>query len=150
MTQDADRGSLHNADLDAKPGNQANPSINTKKTTSVTDTDLSPELVKELLAMNSFSDKVLWKTVLSRPSARDAQKLRQLNHKQQKYGQASLTQLERQSLEDLGYQYDRSILLRPQAILLLKERGHDITRVLKASSKTSIITNRFHKTSITP
>jgi Spy/CpxP family protein refolding chaperone len=55
------------------------------------------------------------------------------NHKQQKYGQTSLTQLERQTLEELGYQYDRSILLRSQAMLLLKERGHDISKVLKAS-----------------
>ena len=106
--------------------------------------------MRELEAMNSFSDKVLWKTARSHLSAKDAQKLRQLNHKQQKHGQPSLTQLERQTLKNLGYQYDRSILLRSQAMLLLKERGHDITQILKAPAKTPSITTSLHKTSTTP
>ncbi len=122
-----------NDDADAKPDNGVNVDASPSNRATVSDADLSPELDEELTAMNSFSDKALWKTARSHLSAKEAQTLRQLNHRQQKYGQASLTQSERQTLEELGYQYDRSILLRSQAILLLKERGHDITKVLKAS-----------------
>jgi Skp family chaperone for outer membrane proteins len=122
-----------NKDVGAKFGNEVQGEASAFSIAALSSSDLSPELEEELAAMNSFSDKALWKTARSHLSAKEAQTLRQLNHKQQKHGQKSLTQLERQTLEDLGYQYDRSILLRSQAILLLKERGHDTTKILGKS-----------------
>jgi|GEM_PF-2402102 len=100
---------------------------------TITDADLPPELVQELTELSSLNDKALLKAARNHLPAKDAQRLRQLNHKQQKYGRSSLTQAESRELEDLGYQYDRHILLRSQAIVLLKERGYDISKLLKAS-----------------
>ncbi len=95
--------------------------------------ELPLELKQEVAALYSMSDKALWKVARNHLSVKDARKLRQLNHKQQKYGSTSLAEVELQRLEELGYHYDRHILLRSQAMLLLKERGHDISPLLKAS-----------------
>lgn len=122
-----------NSHTAAKTESQADFVNPAKDITPVTDADLPPDLIEELAAMNSYSDKALWKAARSHLSAKEAQKLRQLNHKQQKYGRTSLSLQELQILEELGDQYDRSVLLRSQALLLLKERGHDISKILKAS-----------------
>src|SRR6476469_7140043 len=50
------------------------------------------ELAKEVAALNLFSDKALWKVTRSRMPAKALTRLRQLNHKQQKDGRASLSQ----------------------------------------------------------
>ena len=92
---------------------------------------ISPELAKEVEALKSLSDKALWKTARSRLSAKEAGKARQLNYKQQKEGANSLSHSERQILDELLYQYDRRLLIRSHSILLLKERGFDISKLLK-------------------
>jgi hypothetical protein len=89
---------------------------------------LSPELAKETAAMNLFNDKDLWKVARRRMPARPLNQLRQLNHKQQKAGQASLTQEAIQTMTRLGDEYDRYILLRSQAVMLLKKRGYDVSK----------------------
>jgi hypothetical protein len=87
---------------------------------------LPPELAKEMAAMNLYSDKALWKVARSRLPAKALTRLRQLNHKQQ--GRATLLNEELQILNELGEQYDRYILLRSHAILLLKKRGYDVSK----------------------
>ncbi len=86
-------GSFQNTDADVQPENQAYVDVSLSDSPELFDAGLPPELAKELEAINSFSDKALWKTARSRLTTKAAQKLRQLNHKQQKYGQPSLTQL---------------------------------------------------------
>ena len=92
---------------------------------------ISPELAKEVEELKSFSDKALWKTARSRLSAKEAGKVRELNYKQQREGTDSLTPVERQTLDELLYQYGRRLLIRSQSMLLLKERGYDINKLLK-------------------
>ncbi len=90
---------------------------------------LSPALAKELAAMNSFSDNALQKAARSRMPTRLYNKLNDLSDKQQKEGRASLTQEEIEHLNELAYQYDRYILIRSEAAMLLKERGYDVSKI---------------------
>lgn len=68
-----------------------------------TEDELPLEPKQEVAALSSMGDKALWKVARTHLPAKDAQKLRQLNHKQQKYGRTSLSELELQTLEELGY-----------------------------------------------
>jgi uncharacterized protein YnzC (UPF0291/DUF896 family) len=54
-----------------------------------------------------------------------------INYKQQKEGRASLTPTEIAEQKELLYQYDRYMLLRAQAAVLLKNRGYDISILVK-------------------
>jgi hypothetical protein len=85
----------------------------------------------ELMAMNSYTDELLLKLVKKRIPKEDNQNLRRLNYKQQKQGRISLTEEELQTLEELGNRYDKHILIRSQALFLLKERGYDLAKFLK-------------------
>jgi hypothetical protein len=89
---------------------------------------LAPELAKEITTMSLLSDKALWKVARSRMPAKALTQLRQLNHKQQKEGRASLTQEETQILNQLGEEYDRYLVLRSHAVMLLKKRGFDVSK----------------------
>lgn len=91
------------------------------------DAGLPPELAKEIAAMSLYSDKALWKAARTAMPAKMLNQLKQLNYKQQKEGHDSLSEEERQLHTELGYQYDRYILLRAHAAMLLKRRGHDIS-----------------------
>lgn len=91
------------------------------------DKKLSPELQKELQDMALFTDKALWKTAKTAQPIKSQKKLRELNHKQQKEGEDSLTQAEKALQHDLVKEYQRYMLLRAHAAVLLKERGHDIS-----------------------
>lgn len=53
--------------------------------------------------------------------------LEALNLKQQR---GELAPAEKETLERLIDQYDQAVLLRAEAVRLLKERGHDVSRLL--------------------
>lgn len=78
--------------------------------------------------IETFSDAQLW-AVVHRPLAwpLDA-RLRELTARSKR---GDLTQDEQTELERLVDQVDNYILLRSKALLLLKERGHDIETRLK-------------------
>jgi hypothetical protein len=95
---------------------------------------MSPELAQEIEALKSLSDKLLWKVAAqSHLTVRESQKLARLNAKQQREGSSSLLPEEAQIQKELLYQYERRMLIRAQAILLLQQRGHDISKLLKVS-----------------
>jgi plasmid stability protein len=89
----------------------------------------APGDVPEMLeAMTHLSDEALWDAARN-PLAREAtEKLRRSRHKRSKHG-LSLEDWQRQ--DELLRQYDRGILIRSQALLLLKQRGHDIASLLQ-------------------
>lgn len=95
---------------------------------------ISPDLAKELEALKLLGDKALWNVAAkSHLTARESQKVAQLNSKQQREGADSLSPEEVQTKNELLYQYERRMLIRARALLLLKQRGLDIANLLKVS-----------------
>ncbi len=95
---------------------------------------ISPDLAKELEALKLLGDKALWKVAAkSHLTAGERQKLAQLNSKQQREGSDSLSPEELQTKNELLYQYECRMLIRANAMLLLKQRGLDISNLLKVS-----------------
>jgi hypothetical protein len=88
------------------------------------DADLPPELADELAAMRLFSDEALWKAVEPTLSLAQQERLTELTQQQQDRG--TLTAIERDELEALLGEYDRSVLRRAQALALLSLRGHPL------------------------
>jgi hypothetical protein len=74
-----------------------------------------------------LSDDALWATARNRLPQEISMQLEQLNHKQQREG---LTEVEAGTLEQLVQEYERMMLLRAQAAVLLKERGYDISNLV--------------------
>lgn len=86
--------------------------------------ELPTSLSAELAALISLDEEALWCAARSRMPVQEAELMAKLNYKQQNY---SLTKDELNTLNDLGEQYDRYMLIRAKAMVLLKERGHDIS-----------------------
>lgn len=92
------------------------------------DDGLPPELTSELASLALLDDQSLWRAARSHLSADAANELESLNLKQQREG---LTEAESQTQKALLHQYDRAMLIRAQAAVLLKERGHDIDVLIR-------------------
>lgn len=90
---------------------------------------ISAELRTEISAMANFSDKALWKAARSRLPAKEANRIRDLNYKHQKVGYLSTEEIQEQA--ELMHHYDRSMLVRAHATVLLKQRGHDVEVLVK-------------------
>jgi hypothetical protein len=96
--------------------------------------ELSAELAEEIENLKLLSDKALWKTAAqSHLTTAEAKKLAQLNRKQQSTPSAELSAEETQIKQELLSQYERRLLIRSHALLLLEERGLDIAKLLKVS-----------------
>jgi plasmid stability protein len=85
--------------------------------------ELAPELVHELASLNDLDDESLWQAARSHLAAEAASQLESLNLKQQREG---LTDQERLTQSALLHQYERAMLVRAEAAVLLKERGYDV------------------------
>jgi len=90
-------------------------------------TELPPDLESALSPLAVLDDEALWQAARRCLPAAITDALEELHLKQQREG---LTALERQSLADLVRQYERNMLVRAQAAALLKQRGHDISRLV--------------------
>jgi hypothetical protein len=84
--------------------------------------DLSPELIIELESLRNLGDESLWQAARSHLAPYAASQLESLNMKQQREG---LTDQEKQTQFGLLRQYERAMLVRSEAAVLLKERGYD-------------------------
>jgi hypothetical protein len=85
------------------------------------------DVAKPIADLQLLNDEELWRAVQN-PLAEDARaQLETLNFKQQREG---LTPAEKEALEQLVHQYDQAVLLRAEAARLLKERGHDVSKIL--------------------
>ncbi len=79
------------------------------------------------LSLDSMTDEQLW-ALVHRPLAWSADlRLRELSDRGKR---GNLTAEEQIELERLIGQYDRYVLLRSQALVLLKQRGQDVERRL--------------------
>jgi hypothetical protein len=81
-----------------------------------------------LAAMPSYSDAQLWAVVYQRLAWPQSQRLHELSAKNKR---EELTEDEQSDLEYLITLNDHAMLLRSEALLLLKNRGHDIAAYLE-------------------
>ena len=85
---------------------------------------LPPEIADDMAALTLLNDEALWRAgsrVLS-PSKQE-----QLNLLLDKQGTEKLTVAERTMLDELLQEYERIVLIRAQAAVLLKQRGYDVS-----------------------
>ncbi|RRR71711.1 MAG: hypothetical protein EI684_11140 [Candidatus Viridilinea halotolerans] len=88
---------------------------------------LPTELEQTLNQLVHLDDAALWRAGRSRVSGDVATRLNELNAKCQREG---LSETEERESEKLVRQYERAMLLRAQAAVLLQQRGHDIASLL--------------------
>jgi plasmid stability protein len=84
---------------------------------------LPTDLADEMAQLTFLDDEQLWLAARSTLPRKMARELENLHFKQQREG---LTTREIERDQHLLHQYDRVMLIRAQAAVLLKERGHDI------------------------
>jgi len=87
------------------------------------DDTLPQGIQQELHVLESLSDDVLWAVARSKMAASKQRRWKRLLDKNR---QGTLTESERQDLEQLIAEGDRLTLSKAHAYLLLKERGHRI------------------------
>lgn len=98
-----------------------------KVTSAFTDPTIPRELAGIIASLSSLNDAELWQAARSQLTAEASQELGSLHEKQQCEGLSSAEQQRAAELERL---FDRLILLRSQAAMLLKQRGHDVSVLL--------------------
>lgn len=86
--------------------------------------DLPDELVDDMAALALLNDTALWRVAReTMPPERQAQ----LDELLYKSSESSLTNSEEQSLGNLMAEYERIVLRRAQAAVLLTQRGYDLS-----------------------
>lgn len=91
-------------------------------------TEQLPEDLEHVIAqLVHVDDAALWQVARSRMPTDAAKRLEALNLKRQREG---LDAAEQQESDLLVRQYERSMLVRAQAAVLLKQRGHEISSLL--------------------
>ena len=88
----------------------------------------STDVATTLAALPGYSDAQLWAVVYQRLAWPQSQRLHELSAKNKL---EKLTEDEQSEFEDLLTLNDRAMLLRSEALLLLKNRGHDIATYLE-------------------
>ena len=88
----------------------------------------STDVAATLTAMPSYSDAQLWAVVYQRLAWPQSQRLHELSAKNKL---EKLTEDEQSDLEYLLTLNDHAMLLRSEALLLLKNRGHNIAPYLE-------------------
>ena len=86
------------------------------------------DLDLELEAMKNWSDKALWKAGRSRFTVKNVKKLENFHFKEET---EVLSPEELKVKKDLLEQYSRTISVRAEAAYLLKQRGYDVSVLLK-------------------
>ncbi len=86
------------------------------------------DVATTLAAMPGYSDAQLWAVVYQRLAWPQSQRLHELSGKNKL---EKLTEDEQSACEHLLTLNDRAMLLRSEALLLLKNRGHDIAAYLE-------------------
>jgi hypothetical protein len=98
-------------------------------TVAADEEELSQDLAEAIGDLELLNDDELWRAAQNRLPDDAKSQLEALNLKQQR---VKLTPAEKETLEHLVQQYDQAVLLRAEAARLLKERGHDVSKLLTA------------------
>lgn len=92
--------------------------------------ELGPDLAESAAALAHFDDDELWAVARGRFPDDISCELQALHDKQQ---QSALAKHESERSDELCLQYERFMLMRARAALLLKERGRDVSSLLDGS-----------------
>jgi hypothetical protein len=79
--------------------------------------------------LDQLDDAALWQAAREKLSAETSARLEQMHLKQRKEG---LSELETHEVADLVRQYERTMLVRARAAVLLKHRGHDVSKLVSS------------------
>jgi len=96
-------------------------------TVAADEEELSHDMAKAIGGLELLDDEDLWRAARNQLSDDVRSQLEALNFKQQR---ETLTQGEKDTLEQLVHQYDQAVLLRAEAARLLKERGYEVSKLL--------------------
>lgn len=88
------------------------------------DEQLPADLAEAIQGLVVLDDAALWRAARSRLAAAKAERLEALHIKRQAVG---LSESETNTLRALVKEYERSILVRSQAALILRQRGYDVS-----------------------
>jgi len=88
------------------------------------DESLPDSLAEDVARLEVMDDAKLWQAVRSKLSVNEATQLEALHLKRQREG---LSESESSNLADLIGQYERTMLIRARAAVILKRRGHDLS-----------------------
>jgi hypothetical protein len=94
------------------------------------DEDLPAELAQAVSALQLLDDAALWRAAQSPLPTEVATQIENLHLKRQFEG---LTPNETQVLSTLMRRYEQTMLVRAQATLLLKQRGHNVSQLVALS-----------------
>lgn len=97
-------------------------------TTSTPEEELPSDLANAVAALNLLDDKTLWQAARTHLPAKSSARMERLHYKRQS---ASLTDAEEQELAALLKEYEKSILIRSEAMGILMERGYDVSKLMK-------------------
>jgi hypothetical protein len=91
------------------------------------DDDLPPDLREAIAPLRGLNDEALHRAAMDRFPEEAAARFAELNRKQQREG---LSDEESEALDDLRRGYERVMVVRAEAAALLKERGHDVSKLI--------------------
>lgn len=91
------------------------------------DEQLPGTVTQELKQLQWLTDDELWQAARLTATDEEAEQMQILLEKQQREG---LTPVEQQHVEQLSMFFNRIMLVRAEAAVLLKKRGYDITHLL--------------------
>jgi plasmid stability protein len=91
---------------------------------------LAPDVQQALTSLSLLDDEALRHAAASRLGSEAAAELEALHFKQQREG---LSEAESQRRAELIRQYERAMLVRAQAVALLRQRGHDVSSLFAPS-----------------
>lgn len=94
------------------------------------DEDLPAELAQAVSALHLLDDVALWRAAQSPLPSEVATRIEDLHLKRQFEG---LSPNETQVLATLMRRYEQTMLVRAQATLLLKQRGHNVSQLVAVS-----------------
>jgi len=90
---------------------------------------LPPDIEQELSELDLFTDEELWRAARMTAPVDKSERIQMLVEKQQLEG---LIDLEKQEAALLSHFFNRVMLVRAKAAVLLKERGYDIDQLLNS------------------
>jgi hypothetical protein len=88
--------------------------------------DLPAEVADEIAQLAFLTDNELWQAAESTLPETDSEQMQALALKRQR---EKLTEAEQEETERLRQRHDRNMLIRARAAALLKDRGHDVSRL---------------------
>lgn len=92
-----------------------------------TEVGLPAEFSEVLDSLHSLDEAALWETARRRLPEDVSVELEALHSKRSRDG---LTEAESRKLDSLVNEYERHMLVRAQAAVLLKQRGHDVSELV--------------------